>query len=133
MDQAVCADDFGDAVVQCRYTKVLLWPDDAVAHGATMPGVKARYFMASTPEARSAHKQAGIWFHESEANCNTCRFLDRVKRSKNAAGFLYGKCAGTAPRYEVSPYASRQEGDVMVFHPDDAMHMPCYVSRWSQH
>jgi hypothetical protein len=71
-----------------------------------------------------------VSFHESEANCNTCSHLDRVKRPKNAAGFLYGRCKSQAPQIEASPYASRAVDGVMMFHPDDFMGMPCYSSRW---
>ena len=127
---AVCTDDFGTLVFRCRYTEHLVWADVAIVIGATMPGVRARYVMAETVEAKAAHKASGIAFHEIEANCNTCRFLERVKRDKNRAAFLYGRCTSAEPKFEASPHFNRREGDVMVFHPDDPMSMPCYVSRW---
>ncbi len=131
MQEPICTDDFGTSVFQCRYTSTLVWADSCVVVGATMPGVKARYVMAPTVRAAQAHRASGIAFHESEANCNTCRWLERVKHEKNA-GFLYGRCAGPAPRFESSPYFNRMQGDVMVFHPDDPMGMPCYESRFSR-
>jgi hypothetical protein len=29
------------------------------------------------------------------------------------------------------PYRHLMNGDVMAFHPDDPMHMPCYESRYA--
>jgi hypothetical protein len=54
-----------------------------------------------------------------------------VKRDKRRDGFLFGKCKRAPSGKEASPYANRFEGEVMVFHPDDPMHMPCYASRWN--
>jgi hypothetical protein len=87
--------------------------------------------MADTPEARAAKKRSEIDFHACEANCNTCSHLQRVVRPKNRAFLLYGQCTNPNTQKHLSPYASRFEGDVMVFHPDDHMGMPCYVSRWA--
>lgn len=125
----LCVDDFGCEVYECRYTKAPVWADIGVVIGPFAPGVKAKYIMH--PDAKEAHRQSGINFHESEANCNTCTHLVRVQREKNRAGFLYGRCANPSGQPSKSPYANRQDGDVMVFHPDDPMHMPCYVSRWA--
>ena len=130
MQLPVCIDDFGTSVYECRYTRALVWADSATVIGATMPGVKARYVMATTDQANAAHKASVIAFHESEENCNTCRFLERVQRDKSKAGFLFGRCKSATPQIEASPYFNLKEGDVMVFHPEDPMHMPCYVSRW---
>jgi hypothetical protein len=125
----ICVDDFGSEVYRCRYTDQLVWADIAFVVGATMPGVKARYVI--TPDARQAHRNSGIAFHDSEANCNTCRHLVRVRHAKCRSGFLRGRCAHPSPQLDASPYFNRMEGDVMVFHPDDPMHMPCYESRFS--
>ena len=121
-------DDFGDLVVTCRYTQVLLWPDETAVIGATIPGVKTRYYMARTDEAKALHRENGIAFHESEANCNTCSMLERVKRPKGKDGFLYGSCKSKSPRFDKNPY--KTDDGFIKFHPDDWMGMPCYVSRW---
>ena len=73
--------------------------------------------MANTPEAKAAKRQNDQWFHESEANCNTCKLLERTKHEKRKDGFLLGNCTNTEK--------------TLMFHPDDPMHMPCYVSRWT--
>lgn len=127
-----CISDFGDVVYQCWHTGVLVGPDDVQFVGAIVPGVRSLHPMAKTEKARAARKQSGIWFHESERNCNTCKYLERVPHEKSKAGFLYGRCTSEVSQQECSPYASRQEGDVMIFHPDDPMHMPCYESRWKE-
>lgn len=128
----VCIDDFGNEVFECRYTGALIVAPDGVVIGATMPGVKARYVMADTAEAKQRHKEQGIAFHESEANCNTCRHLQRVLQPKNKGGFLYGRCGNSHGKPDASPYADRSADGVIVFHPDDPMHMPCYASRWAK-
>lgn len=130
MQLPVCVDDFGMSVYLCRYTRTLVWADQALVIGGVMPGVKVSYVMAATDEAKAAQKASSIAYHESEANCNTCHHLERVKRDKNKAGFLYGRCKSAESKIEASPYYSRTEGNVIVFHPDDPMLMPCYISRW---
>lgn len=125
----ICTDDFGEAVYHCRYTKELVWSGVAVVIGATIPGLDVRYVLAPTQQAKEAHKASTLAFHESEANCNTCKDLLRVKHKKNAANLLYGECRSTQPHLEDSPYCGRKEGEVMVFHPNDPMHMRCYTQR----
>ncbi len=124
-------DDFGDEVNRCRYTEKFLWPDDAKIIGATVPGVKARYAISARPEVLATHKAQGVAFHESEANCNTCRALVRIPLPKALDGLHVGCCSSQNGRPQDGPYANRTMGDITVFHPDDPMHMPCYESRWS--
>jgi hypothetical protein len=100
----------------CRYTGVSIQPEQSLTIGATIANVKAQYLIANTGDAKDLHKQQTIAFHESEANCNTCANLERVKHDKDSTGFLHGKCKTT--------------GQMIQFHPDDPMHMDCYVSRW---
>ena len=129
--QPIGTDDAGRNLYACHYTGAKVAEDEAVWIGAIVPGVKARYAIADTAEARAAHKASGRTFAESEANCNTCVHLRRETRTKQRDGFLYGTCASPRAQPEASPYHKRQQGAVMVFHPDDPMHMPCYVSRWA--
>lgn len=126
----ICVDDFGTAMYRCRHTGVIVPAYDAIAIGATIPGVRARYFIAPTQSARRAMKESGVAFYDADANCNTCAHLIRVGHRKDPAGFLYGRCGSDTGRPADSPYADRHVGGVMVFHPDDPMHMPCYASRW---
>ena len=94
--------------------------------GAIIPGVKARFVIAKT--SISMHRASIRAFHESEANCNTCVFLERVKHDKDKAGFLFGSCRSASGQPEMNPYfVSRDEP--MSFHPDDPMHMPCHTPR----
>lgn len=76
-----------------------------------IPGVKN-----PTPHTQAEARS----FHESEANCNTCKYLKREKHEKDKNGFLYGRCGR-------NPFGHMF---VMKFHPEDPMHMRCYVSRW---
>lgn len=125
MVNMICQDDFGNAVYLDHYTKRPVV--DAIWVGATIPGVNAKYPIA--PESKTLHKQQQIWFHEADRNCNTCKHLQRIKHPKNIAGFLYGRCTSDSPMHECSPYKLERDGS-MKFHPDDPMHMECYVSRW---
>lgn len=104
--------------VECRYTEEEIDIKDAVKIGATIPGVQAEYYMKNTPEVREMHRQQQIAFHESEANCNTCVHLERIKHEKTVHGVLKGKC--------------KKDGKDLKFHPDDPMFMPCYKSRWNK-
>lgn len=125
----VCIDDFGIEVHECWHTKSLVWADKAVIVGAIIPGVKSSYIIA--PGAgEDAHKESVKCFHESEANCNTCMHLERLKHTKTTSGFLHGKCKSEQKQFDAHPYKNRFDGDVMIFHPHDPMNMPCYKSRW---
>lgn len=130
MQSITCVDDFGVAVYRCHYTSELVWADAAAFVGATMPGVRARYVVSPGPIPLARHKAQGILFHESEANCNTCSDLERVKHAKARDGLMRGKCRNPHSQQEANPYHNRFDGQVMVFHPDDWMGMPCYNSRW---
>lgn len=115
--------------VICRYTGVSVPLSAAKIIGPVVPGVRARYYMADTDVAQAAHRAAGISFHESEANCNTCHHIEREKRDKRPDGFHFGRCLSAHGRPDVGD--SYYDGDTMKFHPDDPMHKPCYESRWA--
>lgn len=126
----ICTDDYGQLMYRCRYTSSIVSSDSVVAIGSRIPGLHSRHYMAGTDEARRLYKAEGIAFHDAEANCNTCRNFDRVKHPRNTAGFLFGICRGSEGAPDESPYADRAQNGVMIIHPDDPMHMPCYESRW---
>ena len=130
MQAAICVDDYGVAVYRCHYTFDLVWADVAAFVGATLPGVRARYVVSPGNIPLAAHKAQGIRFHESEANCNTCFHLGRVAHAKTPSKFMHGKCRAQHPHHESNPYFGRMDGEVMIFHPEDWMGMPCYQSRW---
>lgn len=123
-----CVDDFGCEVHKCRFTGVPVSVVEGVVVGATIPGVKTKHLMANTPEAWAAKKQSDRWFAESEANCNTCKHLQRVAHEKSH-GFLQGRC--TSDKQDVASLPYKMRGDVMVFHPSDWMGMNCYEPRWN--
>ncbi len=68
-------------------------------------------------------KQERAAFNEMDRNCNACAKLTRVKRPKNKARFLYGKCASN----EIHPYTKRN--NIIMFHPNDYMDMNCWEAR----
>ena len=84
---ALCVDDFGEQVFRCRHTDALTWASRSVIVGSTIPGVHARYVAADTDGARAAGRAAVRAFHESEGNCNTCRYLRRVPTPKSRTDF----------------------------------------------
>jgi hypothetical protein len=100
---------------KCRFTGIDVTEETVKYVGATVPGVKARYMMANTPEAHEAKKLADKAFHGSEANCNTCGNLERKPHDKRKDGCLMGLCKKTEKQ--------------LIFHPDDPMHMECWEQR----
>jgi hypothetical protein len=113
----------------CHWTGKTVSDDQVVWTGGVIPNVKARY--PAAPGYEEARKESVRLFHESERNCNTCRYLSRVPHEKNKAGFLRGKCTNSERDLKEHPYRHLMNGDVMAFHPDDPMHMPCYESRYA--
>ncbi len=124
--QPALVDDFGTCFFRCQFTGALVSAMDAIPVGSRLPGLKARSFIAPGEEARKAWRREGLRFHESEANCNTCASLDRIP-SKERDGFLLGACANPGGRPDLIPYSG--PAGTIKFHPDDPMHMPCYVAR----
>lgn len=113
-------DDFGTGWYSCRYTKEIIPATEGTTIGSTVPNVKVQYVMKNTEEAKALHKQSQVIFHESEANCNTCLNLERVKHTKCKFSFVQAKC-------RIKP-----EAGIMKIHPEDPMKMQCYVSRFSR-
>lgn len=115
--QPICTDNYGAEVYKCRFTGDLVSGDAAQTVGPFIAGVDAVYVMGTGAKAKAAMKVSRANFDESEANCNTCKHLDRVNKGKVAGGFLYGKCK------------ARKQLGVMQFHPNDPMHMECWQAR----
>ena len=122
MQRLLCVDDFGSEVYKCHWTGKPIAIPDAVVIGGFMPGVKSKFICH--PDYIEARKLSHKSFNESEANCNTCKHLFRVKREKNA-GFLYGECLAKSKEVKIYPVID----NVMMFHPDDWMGMKCYEHR----
>ena len=118
-------DDFGNEVHACCFTGLPVSITNGIIIGSIIPGVRAPRLMANTPEAKAAKRFHDRAFHKSEANCNMCRHLERVKHEKNRAGFLFGRCKSPAKTAGQYPEAA----GVMQFHPDDPGLMPCWEAR----
>ena len=125
--QPVCTDDYGESVYRCHWTDAFVWAGDVIWTGPIIPHVKARH--AAAPGYQSARRQSAVHFAESEQNCNTCRYLERIKHAKEPHGFLYGRCDNERRQWEAHPYRERIDNAVMIFHPDDYMGMPCHNER----
>lgn len=103
-------DDYGTEMV---LTSEGLFPATEVKWvKAYMPGAKGGNWRHKSHDTQGAIRA----FHENDANCNTCKHLQRVKHEKCKFGFLEGRCIA--------------HGMSMRFHPDDPMLMPCYEPRW---
>lgn len=113
MQSPICIDDFGNSVYACHWTGRIVNALDAVISGGFYPGVKSRYI--AVKDHQQAKKESHAAFSEMDANCNTCKNLDRIKHDKDKAGFLYGVC--------------KMNLKSVKFHPDDWMGMSCWESR----
>ena len=124
--QPVCVDDFGDAVFRGHWSKSLVWPDEVIYLGPVLP--QAPYCYVDGPEGKAARAEDVRLFDESEANCNTCRWLRRLPFVKDGSGLMPGRCDGPAPAWSVHPYPPRA-GSPMRFAPEDWQGMPCWEAR----
>ena len=109
--------------VTCHWTGRLVPESEAVKTPPFIPQVEGHWL--AHPDYREARRQSYILFADSEANCNTCRHLERVPHEPNAAKMLYGRCRSTPMDH---PYPIRD--GVITFHADDSMNMECYESRF---
>lgn len=121
--QPLCVDDYGNEVWECHWSKRLVTADQAVLTGSFLPG--AHWKFVAAPGFEEARRQSYIAFADSEANCNTCRHLERLPSRKTADGLLKGRCKAIPIKH---PYPIRD--GVITFPPDDCMLMECYESRW---
>jgi len=112
--QPLCVDDRGVSVYACHVTGRHAWADDCELMPASTPGLREQHVCA--PGTKAEQRALSRGFHEAEANCNTCAHLMRTKHAKCRHGFLEGACG--------------KDGHALRFHPDDPLHMACYVSRW---
>lgn len=123
MQKVICIDDFGNEVYKCHWTGILVSTADSVITGGFIPGVKGAY--VAVKDHIDAMRESRSAYDEMESNCNTCKNLERVK-SNLRGGFLNGKCL-SSPSFENMQYPTIN--GVMMFHPHDPMHMPCWEPR----
>lgn len=119
----ICVDDYGNAVFIGHYSEELVWAQDAKYFGPVMPQATNCYVDGKNGDI--ARKKSALIFNEFEANCNTCRHLERVPSKRG--GLLYGKCQSHPIEhpYIRGPY----KGGAFAFSPDDHMGMKCYQPR----
>ena len=101
-----------DGLYTCQYTGLKVSREEAIFLGPCVPQVNGTY--VCHPTALPFFKKSKRLFDESEANCNTCKHLVRVKHEPRKSGMLEGACH-TNPK--------------LLFHPDDFMGMNCYEQR----
>ena len=123
--EPVCVDDYGNAVFRGHYSGELVWPEEARYFGPIIPQAGACY--VDGPGGAAARKASLVLFHESEANCNTCRFLVRLP-FKRGATVMPGRCTNSRASFSAHPYPPDAQG-VMRFAPDDWQGMPCWQAR----
>ena len=113
----------------CFETGKIIRASEALAVGSIIPGVKVSRVMENSDSAREARKKSIRAFIESEANCNTCRDLERLPHHKSAGRSVFpGKCLKSNPDRNGHPYGMDASG-VMRFAPDDWQGMSCYTAR----
>ena len=102
-----------DGLYTCQYTGLKVALEGSIFLGPCAPQVNGTY--VCHPTALPAFKKSKRMFDESEANCNTCKHLVRIKHAPRKDGQLQGTCPAV--------------GTELMFHPDDHMGMPCYEQR----
>lgn len=118
-----------EEIVQCRYTGKMIPISQAVISPALIPGVKSTLYHENSPEGWQHHKENVAAYEISEANCNTCKYLKRIKHEKDSSGFLYGICEKKSQLLSEYTFHKRDKDGIMTFHPHDPMGMDCYESR----
>jgi len=114
LNKPIGIDDQGNEVFVCQYSKKLVSTDKAIFLGALIPSVSVT-FVCHPEYGPPARKQSKIWFDEMDANCNTCKNLERIQHKKCSAGFLQGVC--------------KVSGEKIRFHPHDWMGKKCWEQR----
>jgi hypothetical protein len=116
LNPSVGIDDFGNTLYQCHFTKKLVSTENSIFLGAVVPQVKGSY--VCSPDALEFRKISIKAFNEVDANCNTCKNLERLPHEKqHPAAPHKGNC-------KLHPYATK-----VTFHPDDWMGMVCWQTR----
>lgn len=101
-----------EGLYECQYTGLKVSLKDAIFLGACTPQVNSTY--VCHPTALLSFRKSKRIFDESEANCNTCKHLVRVKHEPRKDKQLQGSCKNHTD---------------LLFHPDDFMGMNCYEQR----
>lgn len=113
LNKTIATDDQGNEVYQCHYSKKPVSTDRSINLGPLMASVSGTYICH--PDGTEARKQSKKNFDEMDANCNTCKNLERKKHAKRKDGQLVGVC--------------KLNNEPLLFHPDDYMGMECWKCR----
>lgn len=113
LNKPIATDDQGNEVYLCQFSKKPVSTDESINLGPLMANVSGTYICH--PEGIQARKESKKNFDEMDANCNTCKNLQRLHHDKRKDGQLVGVCKVTA--------------DKLLFHPDDHMGKECWESR----
>jgi hypothetical protein len=112
LNKPLFTNDQGNQVYQCQYSKKLVSADKSINLGPLMANVSGTFVCHTDGiEARKLSKRN---FDEMDANCNTCKNLERTKHQKRTDGQLLGSC---------------KESRELMFHPDDWMGKECWEKR----
>ncbi len=122
LNKPICCDDFGSMVFKCQYTDAYVLVEDAIFLGPVMPNVSGTYVCSKN--SLDAYKASRSLFNETDANCNFCNNLVRIKHEKSKAGFLFGTCQ-KGIKEQIYPI----KDNVIMFHPDDCLNFSCWESR----
>ena len=122
LNAPLCVDDFGNMVFKCQYTGSMVSIDVGIYIGACLPSVSGTYVCAQN--AMADYKLHRAAFNEMDANCNTCKSLNRIPHPKKSGGFLYGECAKGITEHQYP-----MVDGVFMFHPNDPMDMACWEPR----
>ncbi len=112
----VATDEYNMLYFKCWQSGRFICESDLMIVGGNIPNSNCKFPIHK--ESILIYKDSCKLFEISEANCNTCKFLQRIKHEKSTDGFLKGKCT--------------KKGIDLKFHPNDPMwyiNNDCYIHR----
>ena len=113
LNKPITVDDQGNEVYICQYSKKPVSTDSALMLGPLMANVSGTY--VCHPEGFHSRVDSKKNFDEMDANCNTCKNLQRIPHEKRKDGQLVGVC--------------KLKSEQLLFHPDDWMGKECWEAR----
>jgi len=141
----------GELIYVCHWTGKRVKESEMILTAPCIPQVKGLH--PAAPGYKEARRESYEAFCDSDANCNTCRHLERIPHEKCQYRMLYGRCKSTPINH---PYIEKPRNWFLsslwtvvllvrkifflnlfwkipiTFHPDDCMNMECYESRFEE-
>jgi len=129
LSKLLCTDDFGNLTYVSFWSKKIVSPaDDSILLGAVVPQVSSTFLCA--PEDKQKRIESVKIFNEYEANCNTCKHLERVPHEKrHGSSPLQGRCKKFKNPEHVTKHGAYLENGIIRFWAEDYMGMPCHEMR----